>query len=934
MPISRLWSRSIGALAALAAVAAIGPIQASNAAPLRTADTTDYTTADYLQREFDLPAANVDTIEPVTYDRFQWLLGHADGKLAVLIGDPSVDGDASFKARVRDTAAAAKAANVKKVYWFNPNLSGSVTVKGVKQPNLDIRDPAGITSLAAASQTRYDQAWKALIGKHLGNGLQVVKNNEDQSTQTVTVTVDPSVVNDSGASKLYDYTGGTAPAHVENSVFFVYDKDREVGGADAKIVAWSNLTTQSDSSAAQAAVTAAINAAGAATLVEVDQFAWWKSAANAKQLVQSPNPANSSGAPVVKDSDDDDGWRINQVTYPQLVDLLEHGADDKTAAILLGGTWCPNTRAVLPNLNKHAQENDVTVYNFDTVLDGAQVGGSATSAANPLQSRNTQHTGSGGSRVDRANPSFLYGALFDGYIPNAKTQYTSSNVVTYFPGGNGALPESTTRRLQVPFLFGYQDGEATRQWIIDNPNGTNTEYMTQWWLANPRPNELGITPAQLPDGAPIWNTINQQLQSATWRTDPAELAANTATEADNDQFLVAEDTATVTYNAAGNGGAGSVSVSNGGSVAIGPANLSAALAALDTPTLSDVLVKAGTSVPATSAGARSALIVAERRILAAPGELAIAEAAEPRNEELIDSLRAQIAHLPTASVHLRTVAGAWGVAQTRKGTVNTRWGTATTPGSILGGLAAVNALDVFFGGLPGGVLSRRTVTADSVVAGTAPRVTVAIENDHGRTPTGDVSLAVTRGGSTVATVSAAVVDGTASLTLPALDAGSYELAASYAGDDQIAAFTESGQLTVTAAPVVPVEPIPTTPVTPVVPVAPVVPVTPTPVTPTPKLLRVSRITGAVVTAPTSRKGGRYRVTIRVPKGASAASGRVAVQLRKGKVTKTVRGRLARGTVTVRLPKLAKGTWRVSISWPGDRRYSKASASGGRVTVRR
>jgi hypothetical protein len=887
MDMPRLWSRSVGALAALAAATAFASSQA-HAAPLRTATTTDYSTAQYLQRELGLPASTADTIEPVTYDRFQWLLGHADGRLAILIGDPAQD--ASFDARAQDTAAAAKAAGAAKVYWFNPNLSGSVTVDGVAQPNLDIRNPAGITSLAAASQQKYDHAWRALIGLHLGNGLQITRNNVDASNQTVTVTVDAGVVNDAGASPLFDYTGGTAPANVQDSFFLVYDKDRTVGGSKAKIVAWTDLTTQAGSSAAQSAVTAAIDVAGASSIVAVDQFHWWKSAANAKQVAQAPAANRGSGHPVVTNADDEDGWRVNQITYPQLVDLLEHGGDDANAVILLGGTWCPNTRAVLPNVNEYAQQNDVTVFNFDTVLDGAQVGGTATSATNPLQTRNTQNNGS--TTPQRANPSFLYGAVVDGYLDNIKTEYdpAGSSNVTYYPGGNPAASLVTTNKLQVPFLFGYQQSASgdgvRRQWIIDNGNGTYKEYMSNWWLANPRPGQLDL--GAIPAGAPIWSTIDEQLRGATWQTDPATVQPNTGTDADADRFLVAEDTATVTYNAPSGGNPASISIANGGSVAIGPAALSAALSAL------------GSSAPANLAGARAALIAAEQ--------------ATPRDAALVG--------------HLRTVTGAWGVAQSRKTTLITRWGNATTPNSILGGLAAVHALDVFFGGLPGGVLSRRTVTADPVVQGTAPTISVTIANDHGRVPTGDVSLVVKQGGATVATASQPVTGGAASFTLPALGAGTYDYALSYAGDDQIAAFTESGRLTVAPAPEQPGPPDATPPTVPVI-VTPTPPASPAPSAP---LRKVGKVRSVVVKAPTRRKGGRYKVTISVPKGASPVAGRVTIKLRKGAVTKTVTGRLSRGAATVKLPKLAKGTWRVTVSWPGDSRYAKVSTAGARIKV--
>jgi hypothetical protein len=563
--------------------------------------------------------------------------------------------------------------------------------------------------------------------------------------------------------------------------------------------------------------------------------------------------------------------------------------------ILLGGTWCPNTRAILPNLNEHAQRNDVTVYNFDTVLDGAQVGGTATSATNPLQTRNTQNNGS--TTPQRANPSFLYGAFVDTYLGNIRTEYapTGSSNVTYYPGGDNAQSLVTTNKLQVPFLFGYQKSASgdgvKRQWIIDNGDGTYKEYMSNWWLANPRPSQLDLS--AIPAVAPIWSTINEQLQNASWQTDPATVAANTAIDTDSDRFLVAEDTATVTYNAAGNGGAGSVSVSNGGAVPIGPAALSAALSAL------------GASAPESSSGARTALIAAEK-------------AASPD---------------ATLIGRLRTVAGAWGVAQLRKGTLNSRWGNATTPNSILGGLAAVHELDVFFGGLPGGVLSRRTVTADPVIQGTAPTVSVSIANDHGRVPTGPVSLVVTQGGATVASASTPVSGGAASFSLPTLGAGTYDYTLTYAGDDQIAAFTESGQLTVTPAPVT-TPPSDDTPAPPSI-VPPVTAPIGTPVT-TPKvtLAKVRKVKSVVVKAPTVRKGGTYKVSISVPKGASAASGKVTIKLRKGAVTKTVTGRLSRGAATVKLPKLAKGTWKVTIAWPGDARYAKVSASGGKIKVKK
>jgi hypothetical protein len=900
MNLPRILTRSAGALTAAAAVVALATTQAADAAPARTATTTDYSHATYLQHALGLPGTDTDpVIEPVTYGHFNWLL-QQPGNFAILIGDPAQD--ATFAARAQDVEAAAKAAGVKKISWFNPNLSGSAQVGDITEPALDIRDADAITSLVAASQEKYDDAWSNLVGPALGNGVTVVSDDPGSEDATVEVTKGTATVNDNGHSAghstevgdanggaLYDYSSGAAPASVLDSFFFIYNKDHQDGGQPAKIVSWTDLTTQAGSTSTKDDVTTAIGTAGAAQLAALGEFAWWKSEVNARQVTQAPTAARGAGHPVLTDADDVDGWRVNQLTYPELADLLEH-ADTADAVILFGGTWCPNTRPVLGAVNKYAQENNVKVYNFDTVLDGGLVGGGTTSSSNPLQSRNTT---AAGSSTAKANPSFLYGDLVSQYLNNVKTQYdytTGGPAVTYYADGGSAGTLSSVRKLQVPFLVGYQGssgtaphGGVTRQWIIKKDESTYTEYMSQWWYTHPKPNELGIS--TIPLDAPIWATLNTQLASFTWQTDPETLYPNTAADTDDKDYLVGADTATVTYTAASGGTPASVSVTSAGAspIAISPAALSAALAAV------------GSAAPANLAAAKTALIAA------------------------------QGASTPDATLisNLSTVVGAWGVAQQRKTKVISTWGKATSPGSVAGGLAAVHAVDVFFGGLPGGVLSRRTVTADSVAAGVAPKINIAIANDYGRVPIGSVSLVVKKGGVTVASASTAVAQDAASFTLGVLAAGTYDYALSYAGDDQIAAFTETGSLTVSAAGQTPVvAPKPTPGVT-----AP-----PVAKSPAPAKVKAGKVKAVLAKAPTSKKGGKYKVTITTPKGASAASGKVTVKLKKGKTTKTVTGKLARGVVTVSLPKLARGTWKVTISWPGDAHYLTVKVTGPSIKV--
>lgn len=862
MNVLNRWTRLA---AALTAAAAIVPATAGAATPT-------YSRTTYLQQALGLPASDTDpAIESVTYDRFQWLL-QQPGTFAFLIGDPATD--ASFSARARDVEAAAKAATVKKVYWFDPNLSGNAKVGSITEPALDIRNPAGI-SLPAASQAKYGNAWLNLVGQYLGNGVTATVNGLNSESATVTATTQTATVNDADGVALYDYSAAT-PANVLHSFFLIYNKDRTSAGQAAKIASWVDLTQKGD--AAKADVTTAIGDAGAANLAQLSQFAWWKDEVNAKQVTQANTTARGKDVPVLTDADNaaaDGGWRINQITYPELVDLLENNTQ-ANAAILFGGTWCPNTRPVLPFVNEYAQDNDVTVFNFDTVLDGGLAGGATTGAVNPLQVRNTVNNG---TTTPNANPTSLYGDLVSQYLTNINTEYNpASTPVTFYKGGDTSGTVISTKKLQVPFVLGYlgkaggaPNGGVTRQWIIDNGNGTFKEYMSQWWFTNPQPNQLGIT--SIPLTAPIWTTINAQLANASWQTDPATLYANTAVDTDDTQFLIDADKANVTYNAAGNGSV-SVSSSASGAVVISPAALATALANL------------GASAPANNAAARAAYIAAQK--------------ATPQDPALISNLT--------------TVVGAWGVAQSRKNTVNSTWGNATTPGSVAGGLAAVHALDVFFGGLPRGVLAKRTVTAAPVVAGTAPKITLVLANDYGRVPAGNVSLTVRKDGATVASASTAVVSGAASFTLPVLSAGIYDYTLSYPGDDQILGFTDTGSLTVAPAAANPGPPG-STPVT----IA---------------RIKASKVAGAVAKAPTSRKAGKYKVTITTPAGRSKATGKVTIKLKKGKVTKTITGKLSRGTVTVSLPRLARGTWKVTISWPGDTGYLPASATGASIKVKR
>jgi hypothetical protein len=746
-------------------------------------------------------------------------------------------------------------------------------------------------------------------------------NNADYSTE-----LSNGAANTSGGA-LYDYTSGSQPGDVTDSFFFTYNKANTVQASSAaqpeKITNWINLDTESSSTNLEGDVTTALNnasantAGGASGLSSPNQFNWWESEATFKN--NEVDTTNSSGANVplltsANDQASDGGWKVDQITYPELVDLLKTDTT-QTATILFGGTWCPNTRPVLPYVNEYAQQNNAEVFNFDTVLDGGTTGGSTTGTGNHLQIRNTvtPTTTSGPTLGEQNTPTFLYGDLVNDYLKNINTQYVTqaeaanlpssftgqnTSYVSYYPGGvYNSVAASQANKLQVPFLIGYQaesGGGVNRQWIINNGDSTYTEYMSDWWYTDPQPNEIGLS--QIPQDASIWSTIDSELANATYATNPATVDANTAIDSDDSQYLDSSDTGIIwDYNGSSlSVTAGSVAPTHGAPpgtpsspFGASPSDLSAALSSL----AGSAELGSASAVPATYAQAKADLITA-------------LAASTPNSAEIAD---------------LETVVTAFGVAQGRKNSLNTAWGNATDPVSVIGGLAADNALDVFFGGLPGGVVSTQTVTASAINNGADVQVNVAIANQFGRTPASNVSLTLTKGGSTVASQSAAVVNNLATFTVPISAGGSYSYTVSYAGDSQIAAFTDSGTLTVT-------EPTTTAPAT--------VTVTPAP-TATPAAVvrsKVSRVRGAVSKLATSRTHGRYLVTLATPNGRATATGKVTIKLKKGKVSKTVRAELQDDRATFTLPKLAAGKWTVKITWAGDGNYVSASGTGAAIKV--
>lgn len=513
--IKRAVTGTVAVSLALSALVAGGT--SANATNIATRTASAAVDSTYLQSVSpNLPANNV--IETVTYDRFQWLL-RQPGQFAYVIGSAA---NAGFADDLVDVDAQARANNVAKVYWFDPNLTGQTGIK-----NLDVRNASGI-NLHANSQTIFGNTWKNLVGRYLGNGIKSIPAANGTS---VTITADDTVVNDSFAP-LFEYRSNeTSPVASTDSLFFVYDKDNQANGVADKIVAWVNLST--DASAA-ANIGSHFQSVGGANFDQVSQFDWWKDSANVKHDLAYADDAKFGGD-ILTSADDDNGWVIKQITYPELLHLLDiQDRADRNFVILFGGTWCHNTRAVLKQINQNALENGVTtVYNFDLVLDGGTVNGT-NGSANPIHVRAAANGGTPSAFNFR--PSWAYGDVVRKYFKNLVTEYdpNSGSHVSYYPGGDLTAFPDVVRRLQVPFLINYQRGTAAnpatasikRQWIqrnLDASTGLATykEYMTEQWFTVPSA-QLGLSFA-LPTNAAEETALSDANKAllATARTNAA-----------------------------------------------------------------------------------------------------------------------------------------------------------------------------------------------------------------------------------------------------------------------------------------------------------------------------------------------------------------------------------------------------------------------------
>jgi hypothetical protein len=766
----------------VAAVLAAGPLAAVAAAPAQAADQPDgapNATVDF----FDDTYAGLgpgSVYETVTYERFEYLL-KSEGTYAFLLGGPD---SATVNATIGHIDKVADQLGVDRIYNFNPKLDGG---------SLDIRD-AGGSALVQAGQDAVEALWPKLT-----------------------------------AYLNADTTPGFDQATGADPYLFVYDKDHRAGGLEDRIVtslsapkAAADLDTPAEVTAYENEVRTVLQAGGS-TLDTRDNFDFYKTEVNRRHTTTPAySDATKFGGDILEDSDAAQGWRIQSITYPELVDILESEGD---FIILFGGTWCHNTRAVIKAVNEYAQAHGVTkVYNFDLSLDSTGNGG-----ANYLHVRDNHFRTVSGTTTNNLRASYLYGDLVEKYFTNLKTQYgPSSSTVSYFPGGDTTREVKTAQKLQVPFPIHYnkdhRDAQGNpapveHQWIQTNTNAETgavsfKEYMTEWWWV------LGNLDGPYTPDTPGWQN-NVPAQRAFAAEGIAEL----------DRFFT---------------------LSAGGYESTTTATGLPATSVVGEDLQAQVTVTAP-ELTAKPTGTVEAVV----------GTRVIGEGT------LTDGVATVAIPAPPAGTHevFFRYAGNDEVATSR---------------------SAAQTLTV-----AKKASTTRLVTSAATAYGKAGTATVTVVDAAGRPLAGPVTLTGVGAART-----AALVNGTATFDLPrTLAVKNHQLTAIYGGDDTFAASATPGSYRVTRT-------------------AP------------------GKVTSVVAKKATAKKPGAVRVSVAAPAGLTQATGKVTVTLTKGKSTKKARGTLVRGKVVVKLPKLARGTWKAVAKYAGDASYTAASARTIKVKVAR
>lgn len=945
-------------------------------------------TIDWFADKYDGVGAD-SVFETATIERFEYLL-KKPGKFAFIIGGPD---STTLQNSARYINAAAKAQGISKIYNFNPKLDGGT---------LNVFDPSGL-QLTDAGKTYIGNYGTALVNNYLSKDAETPFSNAHSS--------DPYLF-------VYDGSGG--------------DTARITGALTAPVAA-ADVDTPAEQDAYKAAVTGVLTSGG--TLESSSQYDFIAGEHN-RRLATRSNSADPAaydqtkfGSPIFTAADAADGFRVQSLTYPELLHLLNSPGD---FALLFGGTWCHNTAAIIHAANQYAQEFGIKkVYNYDFVLNTNDQSAS-NGSSNLLHIRDNALVSGENRRA-----SYLYGELLNTYLPNAVTQYRTTasepgsqsvNPVQYYPGGNPAGTLQLAHKIQVGHLLTYNkdhkdaEGNAapvTNQAIRKIAAGGYLEYMTEWWYVQgkdlPRSN---VTLAGNSATASESNLNALENNRAFAKEGIASIKNVLSALAGGYESTVTVDvpasspigdalSATVTVTApdydgffSNNGAGGSAVPSTGvkkpaGTVTAWDGGTKVGEGTLDANGVATIaisaLVAGDHALTYTYSGSGDGIIKPSTKAQSVTvTKLASPIALDGVSSAVFGSQPTYTATVPAAATGSVTLTGLGAGKDITTAVVN---GVAsfTLPASTATG--AYNLVASYSGD---STYAASSTPAKAInVTASAATVSLSAPASIAFNAGGTVTATVTSGATgTVeltglgATLSAPVTAGTATFTIPATTAaGSYTLQANYLGDSNYgSASSSTSGLTVTkvgssltvAAPATTYGKAGTVTVTVSSGSAPktgTVTLTGAGAAQTktvtngkaiftlPKTLAVKtytltstysgdgNVTGStkaasfkvakgtvasvaytLTTKPTSKKTGKATVVVKAPTGLATPTGKVQVVLKKGNTYKSVTVTLSAGKKVVTLPKLAKGTWTVTIKYLGSTTYNARASKAYKISV--
>ena len=396
-------------LAAALGVAAIAPpAQTASAAALNSSAETEDFQAAYYDDDYAYLGDEDSVYDSLTLEKAYYLF-QQEGNYLILFGGSWCGNTTPVIGYINEVA---KEYGVETIYNLDFRLDGTNRSSHVRETNG--------TSYDGAS---YNYLYGEIVTRYLTNLNDYVEYTADSSSALTYTDADGEEV--------------TVPK-VQVPFLFLYNKDNvDENGDSAPVVAgYEKMKTRSDFVSDDVEDEEAVeaykkeleeNVFSAVEQVTLSSFT------DADYLRIAYN--EKSGVTLFEESDQ---INIEIITYKQLEWLLQQ---EGNYLILFGGSWCGNTQAVIGIINDFAVANGVTVYNFDTKLDGGYAK-AYWGYSKDLHIRDNDS--------EFAN---LYVDLVTAYLTNIETEYDKDTNGIYYTDSDGNTV--TANKLQVPYFFAY-----------------------------------------------------------------------------------------------------------------------------------------------------------------------------------------------------------------------------------------------------------------------------------------------------------------------------------------------------------------------------------------------------------------------------------------------------------------------------------------------